>query len=59
MNGYIAILKGKKIEVRAESLLEAKKIAAQQLKATKRQLGMLVVMLAEKDGQPVIHRAVD
>lgn len=59
MNGYVAMLKGRRIEIRAESLYAAKLEAAKQLKATKRQLGLLSVMLAEKAGQPVTHIAVD
>lgn len=55
MNGYIAILNGKKIEVYAESLYAAKQKAIAELKPKKRDLGLLSVMLAEKDGETVTH----
>ena len=52
-NGYVALWKGKRIEVYANTAYEAQRIAAAQLKV-KRSWEVLV-MLAEKDGKPVIH----
>jgi biotin synthase-related radical SAM superfamily protein len=51
MNGYIAIYKGKRAEVYAETSLEAQKKAAEVLKARKQY--EVSVYLAEKDGEQV------
>lgn len=60
MHGYVAMLRGKRIEIRAENLYEAKRVAIGVLKPSKRDMGTLVVMLAElNDGAPVVHKAVD
>lgn len=65
MNGYIGFYEGKRYEVHAETLLEARnKVAALAKKdhprhGDRRLVYGSSVMLAEKDGQPVIHRAVD
>lgn len=60
MHGYIAIFRGRRIELRAPSLLAAKQEAVRQLKLTKRQVHLLCVALAElADGTPVVHKAVD
>lgn len=48
-NGYIAMYKGKKKEVYAETAYEAQKIAAKQFKAKKKY--EVNVYLCEKDGQ--------
>ena len=53
MNTYVAIYRNKRAEVQAETTYEAQKIAAAQFKA--RKTYEVTVMLAEKDGQPVIH----
>jgi hypothetical protein len=55
MNGYIAIYQGKRTEIYAESLYAAKVEAIRALKVPKSKTGLLSVMLAEKDGAPVIH----
>ena len=54
MNGYICFHKGKKYEVYAETLYKAQlKCAAEHgIKKT----WEIRVVLAEKDGQPVIHQ---
>lgn len=57
--GYIAILNGRRIEIYAPTLLAARQQAIAQLKPRKKDMGYLVVALAEVDGQPVIHKAVD
>lgn len=59
LNGYIAILHGKRIEIRAPSLFAAIQQAKAELKPRKKDMGYLVVALAEKGGKPYIHTAVD
>jgi hypothetical protein len=51
MYGYIAIYKGKQLEVYAESSYKAQLEAAKQFKAKKSY--EVSVYLCEKDGQPV------
>jgi hypothetical protein len=53
MNGYIAFYRGKRIEVYAESSLQARDKAAVQFKAKKAY--EVTVVLAEKAGKPVQH----
>lgn len=53
MNGYIAIYKGKQIEVYAATSYEAQKLAASQFKAKKTY--DVSVYLCEKDGEQVTH----
>ena len=55
MNGYIAILHGKRVEIYAESLYAARVQAEKILKPRKCDKGYLVVMFAEKQGEPVVH----
>lgn len=55
MNGYIAIYKGKQIEVYADSSYQAQQKAAAQFKA--RKTYEVDVYLCEKDGQQVTHVA--
>jgi hypothetical protein len=57
MNGYIAFYKGKRTEVYAETLYGAQLEAAKFFGAKKSY--EVIVGLAEKDGVPVVHRAVD
>ena len=57
MNGYIAFYKGKRIEIYAKTSYEAQQIAAKQFKAKKSY--DVTVVLAEKNGEQVIHTAVD
>lgn len=53
-HGYIAFYKGKQIEVEANTSLEAQRKAAEMFKAKKPH--EVTVMLAEKDGHPVVHK---
>lgn len=53
--GYIGIWKSHQCEVYADSLWQAKQAVIAKLKVPKKQHHMVSVMLAEKDGQPVIH----
>jgi hypothetical protein len=57
MNGYVAIYKGKRIEVYAETSYKAQMKAAELFKAKKSY--DVTVMLAEKNGETVTHQAVD
>ena len=58
MNGYIAFVEGKRHEVLAETLAQASEKARALYKGRKK-YPRINVMLAEKDGEPVIHTAVD
>lgn len=55
MNGYIAIYRGKQVEVYAETSLAARDKAAAQFKA--RKAYEVDVYLCEKDGKPVTQSA--
>jgi hypothetical protein len=55
MNGYIAFFNGRKTEVHAHDLYSAKQKAIEFFKPRKSQAHMVSVMLAEKDGKPVVH----
>jgi hypothetical protein len=55
MNGYVAIFKGKQIDIHADSLYLAKLKAIEEFKPSKKMESMVIVMLAEKDGKQVIH----
>jgi hypothetical protein len=63
MNGYICFYRGESIETRADSSLEAqtKTAAWFQKKNPRRKVRgyEITVKLAEKDGQPITHTAVD
>ncbi len=52
-NGYIAMYKGKKVEVMADTKLEARDLAAEHFRARKPY--DVTVMLAEKGGKQVTH----
>lgn len=54
-HGYIAYYNGKKIEIHAPSLYAAKQEAVKQFNVPKKKEYLVSVMLAEKNGQPVIH----
>ena len=51
MNGYIALYRGRKHELYADTLFAAKQKAVEHFKAKKPH--EVTVYLAEKDGQPV------
>ena len=57
MNGYVAIYRGRRVEVYADSLWEATVAARNELKPPKSERHMVSVILAEKDGKPVTHVA--
>lgn len=52
-NGYIAFWKQKTVEVRADTALEAQRLAAHYFRCKKPY--EVAVMLAEKDGEQVTH----
>lgn len=53
MNGYICFYRGRKIEVLADTSLQAQTKAAAQFKA--RKAYDVTVMLAERNNNPVVH----
>lgn len=53
MNGYICFYKNRKVEVYANTTYEAQQKAAQQFGAKRGY--EVTVMLAEKNGEPVVH----
>lgn len=57
-NGYIAFVEGKRYEVYAETLDQAY-AKARALYTGRKKHPSITVVLAEKDGQPVVHTAVD
>lgn len=57
MNTYEAFYKNKRTTVQAQTSYQAQQLAAKEFKAKKE--WEVTVVLAEKDGQPVIHTAVD
>ena len=54
MNGYVTFYKDKRHEVYAKSSWEAQEIAAKFFKAKKAY--HVTVVLAEKDGEQVVHK---
>lgn len=65
MNGYIGFYERKRYEVQAETLLAGKQAVMALAKqdfprhGDKRIAAGTSVMLAERDGQPVIHKPID
>ena len=57
MNGYMAFFRGKQHEVWANSSLEAQEMAAAFFKARKSY--QVSVVLCEKDGEQIVHTAVN
>jgi hypothetical protein len=55
MNGYVCFYNGKRLEVYAASLLEAKNKAVAHFKPAKSKVHMVTCMLAEKDGRQITH----
>lgn len=55
MNGYVGFYAGKRIELHASSLYEAKVNVIAKLKVPKSKQGLVAVVLAEKDGKTVTH----
>ena len=59
MNGYIGFYSGGTVEIRAETLFEAKTKALAHFRAPRSKQHMVHVELAEKAGEPVTHVAVN
>ena len=57
MNGYVAFYRGRQMDVYAESSIAARNKAAAAFKA--RKAYEVTVVLAEKEGAPVIHTATE
>jgi hypothetical protein len=57
MCGYICLYNGKRIEVYADSLYAAKQKAIEVFNPPKSKRHMISVVLAEKDGEPVVSAA--
>lgn len=55
MNGYVAFYNGRRYELHADSLFEAKEKAVAYFKPPKSKVHMVTVVLAEKDGEEVVH----
>lgn len=57
MNGYIAMYEGRRIEISGEGLAiyPAKRQAIAALKVPRNKEHKVTIMLAEKDGQAVVH----
>jgi hypothetical protein len=56
MNGYIAFFKGQRKEVYANTSYEAQLAAIELFRPKAKDKHMVHVHLAEKDGQPVVHK---
>lgn len=55
MNTYIAFYNKREIEIKADTLYNAKTAAINVLAIPKSKQGLLAVVLAEKEGESVIH----
>lgn len=55
MNGYVCFYNGKRIEVHANTTLEALGKAMEQFKPPKSKRHMVSVVLAEKDSESIVH----
>ncbi len=57
MNGYVCFYKGRRLEIYADTLLQARDKAAKEFKA--RKAWEVNCLLAEKSGEQVIHIATE
>lgn len=55
MNGYIFFFDGKRVEIYADSLYEAKQKALDHFKPAKSKQHMVHGMIAECNGVPIVH----
>ena len=58
-NGYVGGFNDQKVEVYAGSLYEAKQKVVAHFKPKKKDAGLVWVVLAEFNGEQVVHVAVD
>ena len=54
-NGYIAFFNNRKVEVYADTRFKAQELAVAHFKPAKSKRHMVHVVIAESQGQPVIH----
>lgn len=59
MNGYIFFYSGQRVALYAKTLLDAKIMAVEHFKPPRSKQHMVHGALAEKDGEVVVHTAVD
>lgn len=59
MNGYVCFYARKRVEVYADTTFEARNKAAVLLNVPVKKHPQITVVLAEKQGQEVVHHAVD
>jgi hypothetical protein len=55
MNGYVALYKGKRYEVLAETTYQAQGLAARHFGVKPSRAYTVSVTLAEKDGKQIVH----
>lgn len=55
MNGYICYFMGRTWECHADTSYQATQLAIKHFNPSKKYKHMMHVMIAEKDGKPVIH----
>lgn len=55
MNGYVGGLNDQRVEVHADNLWDAKQKVIELVKPRKKDMGLVWVLLAEKDGEQVCH----
>lgn len=58
-NDYVAWYEGKRVEVKGDTAYGAQKAAAEALKVPAAKKYKIAVVLAAKNGKPVVHVAVD
>lgn len=59
MNGYFALYGQRTLEIHAETSYKAWQEAVKRFKVKPKQAHMVTVTLCEKDGEQVVHTAVD
>ncbi len=59
MNGYICFYNSRRIEVYANTTYEAQQKAAKELKVSDKKRYLISVHLAELNGKPYVHTAVN
>jgi hypothetical protein len=59
MNGYVCFYKGKRWECHAPSLLDAKLKALENFRVHRSRGYLVSVVLAEKNGEPVVHSGAE
>lgn len=58
MNGYICMYLGRRLEVMANDLWQAKQKAMIELGVPKKKQGLLSIVLAEVEGKQITHSAL-